>query len=391
MSINSAVRHINEIRLLQALQKKGPLSRADIGRELDVMRSTAGNLVATLTADGLIRGHTPTQVDDNVRIAGRPGTLIELNPDHIWFLGADIGVGYVQLVAIDLQGRTRLSRRLTLATPQTPTAVVTAIVALVEEVRAIAPEGGLGQLCVSVPGLIDSSGTVRRAPLLGWQNVPLLSSLRDALPDFDIVGENDANAFAIAAANVIQGAESEVLVFLWLDAGVGGAVSINGKMLRGAHGFAGEFGHIGLHDNSSDTPLEGSVETVLGLDAILRASGCMDIAGFLGALDQSDPTAGQIAADWAKAMGRLLATLANIFDPSKFVFGGQVAPLVEKTTLTIEATLRGSLYDPDLVPAFHIATAGNEGAARGCAMLLNNAYLQVDENRVFGGQVALTS
>ena len=54
MSMPRAVRHINEIRILDTLFRKGPMSRADLGRELGLMRSTAGNLVAGLAREGVI-------------------------------------------------------------------------------------------------------------------------------------------------------------------------------------------------------------------------------------------------------------------------------------------------------------------------------------------------
>ena len=100
----SAVRHINEVRILDTLYRQGSASRADLARELGLMRSTVGNLVAGLIGQALVEETELTGATPNGR-TGRPGQLLQLNPGHSAFIGADLGVGHLSVVAVDLLGR----------------------------------------------------------------------------------------------------------------------------------------------------------------------------------------------------------------------------------------------------------------------------------------------
>lgn len=395
MPVPAAVRHINQTRLLHALRKGGPMSRAQIARRLEVMRSTAGSLVSELLDEGVIREIEAGEGYAGPRAIGRPGTLVELNPAHAHFLGAEIGVGIVRLVAIDLQSQVVRSHAVDMAaTTQTPENTADVLADLVSEMlrgdRAIPNIHGL---CISVPGLIDRSGVVRRAPILHWESVPFLDLMRERLPALAAIqGENDANAFAMAELLGAENAIPDNALFLWLDAGVGGAILAGRKLYRGQHGYSGEFGHMFVGDNplAGRTPLSGSLESFVGRDSLLdryaRSGGRhTDIAGFLTDFDAGNSAAVECSRVWSAALARGLATLTSAFDPAQFVIGGPMSEILARYIVPTREALSEMLFSPTLAPDIVISAKGGAGAAIGCALMLSHSFLEVDEAVVFGG------
>ena len=163
MSMPRVVRHINETRVLATLFQTGSMSRADLARALGLTRSTAGNLVSGLVQGGLVLEEQEQPVDHGSR-TGRPGQYVRLNPSHAVFLGADIGVGRLTVVALDLTARVvgRASKPFDLGRVD-PETVLDRLAALIRSVIAKLPAPGTVQgLGVAVPGLLDHDGNVLR-------------------------------------------------------------------------------------------------------------------------------------------------------------------------------------------------------------------------------------
>ncbi len=169
-----AVRHINEVRILDSLYRTGATTRAELARVLDLMRSTVGNLIGGMIEQGLVTEGEITGSTPGGR-TGRPGQLVQLNAGHSVFIGADIGVGHISVVAIDLTGSPVISRSAAIEAPSAPAdETVDALVALLRTVIKKLPDrAAIRGICVTVPGHVDRSGMVLRAPVLGWKKVPI--------------------------------------------------------------------------------------------------------------------------------------------------------------------------------------------------------------------------
>lgn len=394
MSTPAAIRHINQTRLLHALRANGPMSRAEIARELKMMRSTAGNLVETLLQEDYLRLTAEDSDSMRPRDVGRPGMRVELNPVKAHFLGADVGVGYVRVVLTDLQSTLVGSRHAELGREsQTPDEAARVLCDLVTEALDSADAHRTVQgLRVSVPGLVDHDGGVRRAPILGWNRVPFLDLIRARLPQIaNIRIENDANAFALAELLRRDARRPNDVLFLWLDAGVGGAIFADGKLQRGGRGYAGEFGHVYVGENDIETgaPIPGSLESFIGRDALLQrfrhfGGRAQTLADFAGAVEGGDPVAARCLGDWSRALARGLSSLASAFDPERIVIGGPLASLLHLCLDDTRKALGDFVYDPRLAPELVVSDTGPEGAAIGCALSLGVEYLELDEGLVFG-------
>lgn len=393
MSMPRAVRHINEMRVLDTVFRHGRISRAGIARELGLTRSTAGSIVAALAAAGLVA--EDGSGEDRGAGTGRPGTFVRLNPRHGLFLGADIGVGRIVIVALDFQANTVAMEEIDL--PPEQTAAADAVATLARHVRKLVerlgPDYPLRGLCLTVPGVIDRAGHVLRAPLLGWHREPVLDRLSRLLPDLPVlIAENDANAFAVADTYRTWREETGTEIYVFLDAGVGGAVINDGRILRGQDGYAGEFGHIIMADQGfvrSATPY-GSLESFIGRDAVLarfrhHGGSAAGFDAFLRAARAGEAAALATLNDWSFYLARGLALFASIFNPARIVLGGPVAALFSLCEAQVLEGLSRNLLDDHPLPAIVLSHLGPEGPALGGASILHRRMLSVDEELVFGG------
>jgi predicted NBD/HSP70 family sugar kinase len=398
MSMPSAVRHINEVRILDALYRQGTTTRADLARELGLMRSTVGNLVVGLIEQGLV---SETEVTGAVPAGrtGRPGQQVRLHAGHAAFIGADIGVGHLSVVALDLQGQLVCSRT-TAFEPRHGDfdTVLDALVGLIRSVMGALPAQQTVQgLCVTAPGLVNRAGVVLRAPGLGWQSVPLQSLLADRLGwTGTLLTENDANAFAATALFGRSPQASADALFVYMDAGVGGGLASQGKLHRGHRGYAGEIGHmlIGARGFDPRTAIEGSFESHVSRTAVLarhrhHGGASNDLADFLSAAAAQEPAARQTLSEWAWWLGRGLASLISVLDPGRIVLGGPVSVLHAQVECEVVASIVQHSVQPSAPPpAIEVCALGAQACAIGAALMLHHAHLSFDERIVYGGATA---
>jgi predicted NBD/HSP70 family sugar kinase len=395
MSMPSAVRHINEVRILDALYRQGSASRADLARELGLMRSTIGNLVVGLIEQGLVSESEVTGASPAGR-AGRPGQQVRLNARHAAFIGADIGVGHLSVVALDLLGQAVCSR--TTAFEPRHGDFDTAVETLADLVRAVMgalpAQQTVQGLCVTAPGLVNHDGVVLRAPVLGWQSVPLPALLARQL-DWTglLLTENDANAFAATALFGRTPQASADALFVYMDAGVGGGLASQGKLHRGHRGYAGEIGHLLIGEQGFDprTALQGSFESYVSRTAVLarhrhHGGTSDDLADFLSAVAAHEPAARRTLSEWAWWLGRGLASLISVLDPGRIVLGGPVSVLHAEVAHEVLASIVQHSVQPSAPPpAIEVSALGADACAIGGALMLHHAHLSFDERIVYGG------
>jgi predicted NBD/HSP70 family sugar kinase len=394
MSMPRAVRHINEVRILDSLYRNGTTTRADLARELGLMRSTVGNLVAGMAEQGLILESEVSGSTPGGR-TGRPGQLVRLDPAHSAFIGADIGVGHMSVVAVDLSGRPFKSRSAAFEPEHGEVdAVLAALIAAVRAmIKQLPDRQALRGICVTVPGLVDRDGVVLRAPVLGWNTVPVRKLVAAKLKWSGILGlENDANAFAAAELYGRSPGRFADALFIYLDAGIGGGLVSQGKLLRGHSGYAGEIGHIHLGEHGFDplTPVQGSFESYVGRDAVVARykhhGGAGDrLEDFLGALSARVPAALRTISEWAWWLGRGIASLVSVLDPGRIVLGGPVAALYSHVEREVADSIEKHLVLPSSLPSIEVSQLGTDACAIGGAMILHQRHLSFDERIVYGG------
>jgi predicted NBD/HSP70 family sugar kinase len=187
---------------------------------------------------------------------------------------------------------------------------------------------------------------------------------------------NDANCFALAEATLGAAKGRSVVVGLILGTGVGGGVVVDGKVLNGKHGIAGEWGHNPICGET--TPCycgrAGCVETVISGPALERFYG--ERAGERIRLPEivrrgaaGEPHALATLGRLREKFGQAIAAVINILDPDAIVIGGGVGNielLYEEATR--QAVLR-SLFNPELKTEFLRPQLGDSAGVFGAALL----------------------
>jgi len=382
------IRQRNEVAALQALCQSGPLTRADLARELRLNRSSSGHIIAALAADGLVREARDgaSSIGGGSGKAGRPGIRLELVPDARCFIGVEIGVEHITVVEIDLAANLVLTRVEPFDGPST--SVERAVALAVGLALDVVPEASLARcegFGVSTPAQMDSLGFVRIAPLLGWQDVHLTDLVRSALPlRAPVVAENDANAFAFGASYRRSGLRSGVTLCLVMESGVGGGVVIEGKLFRGAHGVAGEIGHLLVSDAFGP---RRNLEQVIGLGTVMDryreiASKPPVLANLLVDVRSGFAPAVAIAEQWGKSLAYGLVQACRVIDPDQIVLGGSLAalyaPIADRVMEDIRLIQEASFPLPSII----VDLDAGAGPAFGAACLLHQRYLSLESQRL---------
>ena len=376
------IRQANAAAALKALFTHGRLSRAELARHLGLNRSSSGHIVVELTEGALVREVADEKPDRTAPArAGRPGILLELVPEAAVFLGAEIGVEHITTVCIDLNADIRASRVVPFdgRSVSAPEVVRRAAQLALEEIPP-----GMTARCegfgLAVPGQMDVHGHLRIAPILGWRDVDLQSLARAALPvGMPVLVENDANAFAIGEGYKCGYGRSGVTLFLVIESGVGGGIVIDGKLFQGAHGLAGEIGHIQIPEGNGQ-----ELEELIGLERLLTrhrmASGRADatLEGFLADVRDRAPQAVAIAEEWARHLAFAIVQTGRFIDPDRIVLGGSVAALYPMVAARVAIYIRAGQAPTFPVPEILVHEAPEMGAAFGAACKLHQRYLSLE-------------
>ena len=290
-------------------------------------------------------------------------------------VGVDIGGTKVLAGVVDRDGRVEARvRRDTPHRSSEPQVVEDTIVAVVEELRATYDVTAVG---VGAAGFVDLRGNVLFAPHLSWRGEPLREILESRL-GLSVVVDYDANAAAHAEMRYGAGRDHRHALLVTLGTGIGGAIVSDGRVLRGAHGLAGEFGHMQVAPDGR--PCEcgqaGCWEQYASGRALVRAA-ALDVPGAdrMSGLDVG--AAATRGEGWALAafeevgtwLGIGLAGLAAAYDPELIIVGGGLSEtgdlLLDPARRAFAARLPGAAYRPEvgIVRAELGAEAGLVGAA----------------------------
>ncbi len=188
---------------------------------------------------------------------------------------------------------------------------------------------------------------VRRAPNLGWRDVPLQSLLAERT-GLEVLVANEADLGALAEH--VRGCARDIddLVYLMVDVGVGGGVISGGVSLTGCGGYAGEIGHMVLRRDGRVCRCgsRGCWETEVGETALLRAVGMSEqssrpaLRRRLAQLRAGTEPRPDGLADYGRWLAVGLGNLVNMLDPGTVVFGGVLADALPLVVDDVRAHLR---------------------------------------------------
>lgn len=251
--------------LLQQLFREGPASRADLARSTGLTRVTTSDLIGELVGDGLVE---ELGAPAEARV-GKPPVLVGLAADSTHVVGIDLSNDDRMTGAVlDLLGQVQARHEVAL-----DGAVGDDAVALLHrfaaELIAMSARPVLG-VGVGSPGVVDAGGTVIDAPNLGWVDTPLAASLAREL-DLPVFVANDANT-AVLGEHTFGQTGTGGLMVLRIGTGVGAGLVLEGSLLHGHRGAAGEIGHVVVDPDGEQCACgrTGCLETILAVPRLRR-------------------------------------------------------------------------------------------------------------------------
>ncbi|KUM73152.1 ROK family transcriptional regulator [Streptomyces sp. ISL-22] len=365
----------------------GPLTRLEAARRAGLSPAAVTKAVRPL----IEAGYLVEDVDEPARPAlGRPANPVRVDGGRALFIGVKVTGDEIIGVLTDLCCRIRVARHAPLP-HRAPKAVLASVAELVGELLATAgdadvPVLGLG---IAVSGDVDrGEGVVRYSPFLEWRDVPLaeLAAQTTGLP---VTVDNDVRALTVAEQWFGAGVGLSDFAVVTVGAGIGCGLVVHGRVVAGAHGVAGEIGHVTV--DPAGPPCHcgnrGCVEAIAGDAAIrrrIRETTGVEVADTAQAVALAhDGAAGarEAYARAGEAIGRGIATVANLLGPERVIISG-------------EGLAAHDLFAEQIRDAFAAAAFGSaaqcdvqtrplpfEEWARGAAATAIQSFIRADDQR----------
>ncbi len=384
------IRRLNAGNVLRELRLHGGLSKARLATHTGLTRATISNITAVLKRSGIIR-----ETAWSKGASGRPGRLLEIDPAFGCAIGIEIDIGVVTGVLADLDATTLWRGQRELKHHASPEAALDICHCLVAE--AIAHAAKLGRPCLGIglalAGLVDHErGELAYGPYLGWHHVPLKRLIEERF-QLPVHLENQANCAAIGLAHFGAFKAIRNLIYLNIGGGMAAGILLDGRLLRGTRGFAGQAGHARIHPGGEPCACgqrgcwgaEVNIETTLRrvrercaapgrtghlADRVGQHWDRLDLAAIADAADARDPDVLAVLDRSAETFAIGIANLANLFNPEWVVIGGALRPILPFLKQHIETAARnGALPQPADCLKIAISTTEND-TLTGCIALV---------------------
>lgn len=326
------IRAINSTLVLNTVRTLGPISRTEIAQRTGLSAATITGISAELIEKDLL--FEKATGDSS---GGRRPILLDLNPRGGFVIGLKLTEDHITAALTDLRAVVVAKQTF----PLTGKSVEEGVAALCGAVTSLAaaqqvPAGRLLGVGVGLAGVVNAeTGVLRHSPIIGWNNVPLASRMQQCLK-VPVYVDNDVNTFTLTEKWFGVGQKVDNFLVVTIGRGVGMGIVVNGQLYRGGRGGAGELGHTVA---SPDGPLcgcgkHGCLETFVSDPAMLGTARLAFEQGRLERLpattrelaemaEQGSQAAQSILAAAGEILGRSLANLINIFNPTLVVISGE--------------------------------------------------------------------
>lgn len=351
VATSETARDINRRIVLNLIRRHQPISRADLSRHSGLQRSTVSAIAEELISERWVMEGTASAAP-----RGRKPTSLHLNSQRAGIFGINVRPYVTNMALANLDGRFLVQE--TLATPLTPDDFVELVSRRVRELMTQYPEMAYEGIGVSLPGRVDlSSQRFVFAPNLGWKREDLKPQLELAT-GLTVELENEANVCALSEFWFGKHAEdARNLIAVAVSEGIGVGMVLNGQLVRGSSGLAGEFGHISIVDDGPPCACgnRGCWEVYASNSAAVRSYNDVskngrtrgavnpvvkDFDELINVAEHGNPRAGEAIDQMAQHLGAGIAMLVTGLAPDLIVVVGEVTRLWERVEPIISEEVR---------------------------------------------------
>jgi glucokinase-like ROK family protein len=396
ISDQAFVREFNTSVVMDHLRLYAPVSRAELAVRTGLNRSTITLIINELIDRGFV--HETERQDTRI---GRPGMLLQFNPNGGFAIGVEIGVDFISVILTNFVADVLWKRYESVAPGTDRIAMMELAENIISQAFAYGKEINLRPLGIGVgiPGLVDASqGKLVYAPNLKWTDIPvrLIWMSRFNVPVFV---ENEANCAALGEYFYGVAHDTKDFIYLKTGIGLGCGIMVGGRLFKGTNGFAGEAGHMTLYRGGEvcGCGRRGCWETYVSpLSIILsvvsklnegKASIIPDLVNddlskitlniVVEAAEIKDPVACSTLDEIGVHLGIGIANLVNIFDPGLIVLGGALSLCGKWLTPVIAQVLQENALPPlrDRV-RIEVSARGEDACTIGAAALVLDDLLR---------------
>src|SRR5690242_873872 len=353
---SETARDINRSVVLNLIRTRQPISRADLARVSGLQRSTISLIVEQLIEEKwVIEGATGRLP------RGRWPTFLRLNDERV-IIGVDVRPTQITVAVSD--ANCRFISQEVMNTPAHPKAALEALIECILRIKNSCQSKKIEGIGISLPGRFNpTADRLVFAPNLKWRDVGIRAPIAKAT-GLDVEIENAANACVLAAVWFDRMEECRNLVVVTVSEGIGTGVLMNGRLVRGMNGMAGEFGHVPL---DPEGPLcscgsRGCWEVFGSNRAAIRyyleSNAPADGLSFLDLLsraDQGDTRASKALERMAHYLGRGMRMIVAGLAPERIIVIGDLTRSWQRFGPVIEAEVQGQILAggcaPMLIPA----------------------------------------
>ncbi|MBV9381754.1 MAG: ROK family transcriptional regulator [Streptosporangiaceae bacterium] len=354
------IAELNTFLVLDAIRSRGHATRRQLVSDLGLSNASVSRIVKRLLSAGLIAeepgaGAVRGRIPAVLRFVGPPGGVIAV----------DLGGTRCHGALADLAGSV-------VAEDFRPAAEGSAAVgALLSCIGALEARAGELQTparaaVVGIPALIDPvTGLATAGPNVHWQGLDLLGMLRENLElPFEV--DNDVNLGALGQAWRGAGRGAHSFMLISIGTGVGGAVVIDGHLIRGRHNAAGEIAYFpvgsgtagggaagapaGFEDVASGTALRARAAALIAGGARSSLSGEYTVAGIFAAARLGDEAGGQVVRELIGHVTAAIAGATALVDPERIILDGSIGRALEPWLEDLRSAVAARVFrPPDIV------------------------------------------
>ncbi len=344
----SDVRSANMLKVYLALRDRGPLTKRELAHDTNLTFASVSSICNQLLALNLITGE-----ENSISTGGRKAAMFSFSPNYAYFLVVDLHhTEFLTIGLVNLAKEVIQNYRVDFCKENTLEDLLRMINEGYERLR----QGLVGNvvcLLVCVSAVYNQQNKmILQSSNPTLERVNLAMHLREHFPSIPILIENDANLVAYSQHDPFNSSNKHLL-FVFFTQGVGLGIIIDGKLYRGANGFAGELGHLqvtGVDTVCDKCGQVGCLRTVAPLASIARDLGDTALLRSLGSQAYCEHLIEQSSVDEvvrrrihlaAEKIGVLLAELFDIMNPNQIILGGNNWKLFPMMSPIIKESCRG--------------------------------------------------
>jgi len=334
----------NKNLMLSVLRERGPTSRVELSRILEISPTAITRNTTQLLKNGILRECGAEQSH-----MGRKPVLIELCDDFCYVLGADIVGGTIKTAIANLMGRIVLSHEEPIHRDRGANAVLEQ---LLTALRHIIVETGVALekiwvVVVGTPGVFDPIAGKSRFTFFveGWEDINVRLRVFEAL-SIETLIENDVNLDVIGESWKGVGKEYGNILYVKLGQGLAARIVLQNKLIRGENKMAGEIGYMMPGPSKSAE----NYENMLCNDAVSQryrdiTGNCRisTISDLCLLADSGDTAAKEVLNDLLEQFAVVLLNSAAVLDPQVIILGGDACSFKEKEITALKKNIESRL------------------------------------------------